>query len=92
MGQVIPITKPLTPTEIGEFQPISLLNLFSKIFEKVLQTKIMDFIDKYYIFSPGQFGFATNSCTELAITTIYDKFLDNLDKNQYTITGNGCFQ
>ena len=63
---------------------ISLLNLLSKIFEKVLKTKIMDFIDKYNILSPEQFGFTTNSSTELAITTIYDKFLDNLDKNQYT--------
>ena len=84
VGQVIPIPKTLTPKELGEFRPISLLNLFSKIFEKVLKTKIMDFIDKYNILSPEQFGFTTNSSTELAITTIYDKFLDNLDKNQYT--------
>ena len=45
----------------------------------------MDFIDKYNILSPEQFEFTTNSSTELAITTIYDKFLDNLDKNQYKI-------
>ena len=84
VGQVIPIPKTSTPKELGEFRPISLLNLFSKIFEKVLKTKIMDFLDKYNILSPEQFGFTTNSSTELAITTIYDKFLDNLDKNQYT--------
>ena len=44
----------------------------------------MDFIDKYAILSPEQFGFTTNSSTELAITTFYDKFLDNFDKNQCT--------
>ena len=44
----------------------------------------MDFIDKYNILSPKQCGFTTNSPTELAITTISDKFLYNLDKNQYT--------
>ena len=76
--------KHITPKELGEFRPISLLNLFSKIFEKVLKTKIMGFIDKYNVLPPEQFGFTTNSSTELAITTIYDKFLDNLDKNQYT--------
>ena len=84
VGQAIPIPKTSTPKELGKFRPISLLNLISKIFEKVLKTKIMDFIDKYNILSPEQFGFTTNSSTELAITTIYDKFLDNLDKNQYT--------
>ena len=84
MAQVIPIPKTSTPKELGEFRPISLLNLFSKIFEKVLKTRIMNFIDRYNMLSPEQFGFTTNSSTELAITTIYDKFLDNLDKNQYT--------
>ena len=84
VDQVIPIPKTLTLKELGEFRPISLLNLFSKFFEKVLRTKIMDFIDKYNILSPERFGFTANSSTELAITTIYDQFLDNLDKNQYT--------
>ena len=31
-----------------------------------------------------QIGFTTNSSSEQAITTIYDKFLDNLDNKQYT--------
>ena len=56
VGQVIPVPKTLTPKELGEFRPISLLNLFSKIFEKVLKTNIMDFIDKYNTSSPEQFG------------------------------------
>ena len=36
VGQVIPIPKTLAPKELGEFRPITLLNLFSKVFEKVL--------------------------------------------------------
>ena len=36
------------------------------------------------ILAPEQYGFTAHSSTELAITTIYDKFLDNLDKNHYT--------
>ena len=83
VGQVSPIPK-TTPKELGEFRPISPLNLFSKVFEKVLKTNIMDFIGKYNILAPEQYGFTANSSTELAITTIYDKFLDNLDKNHYT--------
>ena len=64
---------------------ITPLNLFSKVFEKVLKPKFMDFIGKYNILAPEQFGITTNSSTELAITTICDKLLDNLDKNQYTV-------
>ena len=84
VGQVITIPKTLAPKELGEFRPISLLNLFSKVFKKVLKTKIMDFIGKYNILAHEQYGFTANNSTELAITTIYDEFLDNLDKNHYT--------
>ena len=85
VGLVIPIPKTLAPKELGEFPRITLLNLFSKVFEKVLKSKFMDFIGKYNILAPEQFGFTTNSFTELAITTIYDKLLDNLDKSNILV-------
>ena len=51
-GQVIPIPKTLAPKEFGEFRPITLLYLFSKVFQKVLKSKFMDFIGKYNILAP----------------------------------------
>ena len=54
VGQVIPIPKTLAPKELGEFRPITLLNLFSKVFKKVLKSKFMDFIGKYNILAPEQ--------------------------------------
>ena len=84
VGQVIPISKTLAPKELGEFRPITLSNLFSKVFKKVLKSKFLDFIGKYNILASEQFGFTTNSSAALAITTISDILLDNLDKNQYT--------
>ena len=40
---------------------------------------MLNFINKNNLLASEQFGFTTNSSTEQAITTIYDKFLDNLD-------------
>ena len=68
VGQVIPIPKTPAPKELGEFRRISLLNFFSKVFEKVLKSKFMNFIGKYNILAPEQFGFTRNSSTEQAIT------------------------
>ena len=45
VNQVIPISKTAAPKELGDFRPISLLNIFAKIFEKILKDKIMEFID-----------------------------------------------
>ena len=84
LSQIIPIPKNSAPKELGEFRPISLLNIFSKIFKKVLKEKMMKFISNNNIIASEQFGFTTNSSTELAITTIYDNFIENLDKNQHT--------
>ena len=61
-----------------------LLNIFSKIFEKILKDKTLNFINKNNLLASEQFGFTTNSSTKQAITTIYDKFRDNLDNTQYT--------
>ena len=45
---------------------------------------MLNFINKNNLLASKQFGFTTNSSTEKAITTIYDKFLDNVDNKQYT--------
>ena len=84
VSQVIPIPKTAAPKELGDFRPISLLNIFAKIFEKILKDKIMEFIDNNNILSSNQYGFRANNSTELAVTTIYDEFLENLDRKLCT--------
>ena len=40
-------------------------------------------MNKNNILTPSQSGFRTNSSTELAITTLYDKILNNLNEKKY---------
>ena len=44
------------------------------------------FLDKNKIFTLFQFGFRTNSSTELVITTQYDKLQTNLNENKVTLS------
>ena len=85
VSQVIPIPKTAAPKELGDFRPISLLNIFAEIFEKIMKVKIMEFIDNNNILSSNQYGFRANNSTELAVTTIYDEVLENLDRKLYGI-------
>ena len=64
--------KQLLQRNLGDFRSISLLNIFSKILEKILKNKIMEFIDNNNILSSNQYGFRANNSTELAVTTMYD--------------------
>jgi len=42
------------------------------------------FLNKNNIITPSQYGFRTNSSTELAIAMLYDKFLSNLNDKKVT--------
>ena len=74
------------PKSFDDLRQISLLPAFAKIFEKILETKMTKFLDKNKIITLSQFGFRTNSSTELAITTLYDKLLTNLNENKVTFS------
>ena len=82
IAHVIPIPKVSSRKSFDDLRPFSLLPAFAKIFEKILETKMTRFLDKNKIITPSQFGFRTNSSTELAITTLYVKLLTNLNKNK----------
>ena len=59
--------------------------MFSVLFKSVLKfctTKKL--FDKNNILNPARYGFKINSSTELAITSLYDSILDNLDHQKIT--------
>ena len=81
-AQVISIPKILSPKSLNDLRIISLLSVFSKLFEKILESRMLRFLNKNNILTSSQFGFRTNSSTELAITTLYDKLLNNLNEKR----------
>ena len=52
---------------------------FLNYLKKIRESKITKFITKNCILTPSQFGFTENNSTELAVTTFYDKLLNNLN-------------
>ena len=84
MTAVIPISKNTLPKILSDFCPTSLLPIFFKIFEKIVAQRMMKYISKNKIPSASQFGFRTNSSIELAVTSIYDKLLQNIDDKKVT--------
>ena len=67
---------------LNDLKPTFLRSVFSKLFEKILKSRILRFLNKNNILTSSQFGFRTNSSTELAITTLYDKLLNNLNEKR----------
>jgi hypothetical protein len=63
--------------EADNYRPISLLPAFSKIYEKVLNKRLLAFLTRYGIILPNQFGFVPTRCTSDAIfralSTVYQR-------------------
>ena len=73
LAKVIPIYKSGDKTLLSNYRPISILNSFSKIFEKVIYNHLIDFIDKNNILYKFQFGFRKGYSTSHAIISLVEK-------------------
>jgi len=58
--QITPIPKILPPKSPNDYRPISILPTLSKVFEKVIYSRLYSFVTSNSILSPQQYGFRTN--------------------------------
>ena len=69
-AKIIPLHKGDSVLTVSNYRPISLLPIFSKLFERVIYDQFIDYIEKNKILDQLQFGFQKNKSTENAISTI----------------------
>jgi len=86
IAQITPIPKITSLKSPNDYRPISILPTLSKIFEKVIHSRLYYFVTGNCILSPQQYGFRTNHSTELAISAIYDDMICNKDNKLITCT------
>ena len=85
IARVIALFKKGKMNEPQNYRPISLLNCFSKILEKLIQKQMMKFITKHNILYKFQFGFRQDFSTTLALIDTIDNIKQHLDNNEYVI-------
>lgn len=80
---IIPIFKKGNHLNISNYRPISLLPNLSKILEKYINNKLMQYLKSNYIISPNQYGFQSGkSCDDalLHATSLIYNYLDTSQK------------
>ena len=82
---IIPIHKKGDKTILNNYRPISLLPTFSKIFERCIFNRLLDFIDRYSLLETNQFGFRKKNSTEDAILAFTNKIYQTLNNKAYSI-------
>jgi len=83
----VAIIKPLhkggDKENMNNYRPISMLSSFSKIFEKIIKARLIDYLENNSLLSKNQYGFRPRRSTEdalYAVTTFISKALDKGDK------------
>ena len=86
LARVVPIFKIGDKTELTNYRPISVLSFFSKVFEKIMYTHLLDFIEQNKIIYKHQYGFRQKHSTQHAIITLVDRITNSLDKGDIVIS------
>ena len=83
IAKVIPVYKGGDKMDIGNYRPISMLSVFDKLLEKVLNRRINDFLIKHNFFNRYQYGFRSGIGTEIALIETVDMIHEALNDSQY---------
>ena len=82
---VTPIFKSDDNKKFKNYRPISVLSCFSKVLERLMYNRLINYIDKNGILSKHQYGFRKNRSTEFAIIELIDKITKGIDEGKYTL-------
>ena len=85
ISKVIPVYKKGEKYQVCNYRPISLLTSLSKLLEKIVYTRLLEFLNIHDIISNSQFGFRQKHSTSHAILTLIEKVTKAIDKFQHTV-------
>ena len=78
----MPLHKKGSTFNMNNYQPISLLSVFSKIYEKIMYVRLYQFLEKSQLFYSLQFGFRAKHSTNHALISITETIKESIDNNK----------
>lgn len=82
IAKVVPVFKSGSPEIMTNYRPISVLSVFSKIFEKCIAARLVEFLTKCNIIKKNQYGFRAGHSTSSALTDFIHKVISAIDKGE----------
>ena len=73
VARVVPIFKGGDPTDFSNYRPVSVLPALSQVFEKVIRSRLIRFLDKHKVTIAGQYGFRSGHSTAMAVLDMVEK-------------------
>ena len=85
LANVLPLYKADDPFVFNNYRPVSLLCVLSKVFEKVMYNRLIDYLETYKILVYYQFGFRKNHSSYMALMSLMDQLIFSLENKKHVI-------
>ena len=85
LAMITPTYKGGSRLEASNYRPVSVLPIFSKILEKLMQKRLTKYLYQKNIIYEHQFGFQKNKSTALAVQDLYSQILQTLEKKKLLV-------
>ena len=86
MAKIIPLYKADKHCDPSNYRPISLLNCFDKVFEKLINRQLKDYLKRYDLLYEYQYAFREGYSTDLALMHFNDYVTKEIDKGNFILT------
>ena len=86
IAKILPLYKNVAIDQFGNYNPTSILPVISKVVEKIVHNRLVDYLSENKLYSKRQFGFCPRRSTELAVDLLCDDIRKNVDSKLLT----GC--
>ena len=85
IANVVPLFKNGDAMLFNNYRPVSLLCVISKVFEKVMYSRLNDFLTAHQILYLYQFGFRKDHSSYMALMVLIDKLTKCLENGDYVV-------
>ena len=86
LARITPIHKKNAKNLCSNYRPISSLPYLSKIFERLMTNRLVNFFHKFNLFNLHQFGFLKKKSTQDAILNFTEKIYDALNTKNHNLS------
>ncbi len=85
IAKIIPIFKSGNKSTCSNYRPISILSFFSKVLEKLMYIRLINYLEQNDVLYDYQFGFRKHFSTNHALIGLVDKISKALDKGDLLV-------
>ena len=84
-AKVVPIFKSEDRAFVNNYRPVSVLSVFSKIYERLMYNRLNSYLVKNSLLTENQFGFKAQHSTSMAVLQLVDQIATQLDNGNLTV-------